>query len=71
MLAKRGYFAFNSSLTSPLLYAAKTIAVSVGSPICVSLPFSITTVPSEHNVAYVKSFLTLSVLELDISSRSS
>ena len=41
----------SAALVMPFFAAAATMAVSVGSPMCFSLPFSISMLPSQQSVA--------------------
>ena len=70
-VAARGYFVFNSSLVMPFFIAANTIAVSVGSPICLTSPFSSVTLPSEQRVPNIRSRFTLSLHDDVIFSSAS
>ena len=49
--ARRGYLRLSAALVMPFFAAAATMAVSVGSPMCFSLPFSISMLPSQQSVA--------------------
>ena len=49
------------------MWEARTIAVSVGSPICCSFPSLNVTEPSQHSVPYSKSFMISALFSKNIS----